>query len=120
MQFRAFVVALGLGALVATPCLALSVQAAPPRPDVAQHLRSQTGPASGVLPSPGELSGSFVASERPRLGEGFYGPTSAGTTSFRFGPLHGVATVGPGYGPFWNDTGLRDGGNPLSLTPPRR
>ena len=51
MRFRVSAVALGLGALVGTPCLALTVQAAPPRPDVAQHLRSQTSTASSVLPN---------------------------------------------------------------------
>jgi hypothetical protein len=116
MRFRAFAVALGLGALAASPCLALTIQAAPPRPDVAQHLHAQTGPASSVLPAPSEVKNSFLASQRPQLGEAFAGPTSARTTSFSFGPIHGVTTMTPGYGA-WRDP--RDGDAPLSLTPPR-
>ena len=57
MRLRAFAVALGLGGLAATPCLALTLQAAPPRPDVAQHLRSPA-PGSSVVPAPNELKDS--------------------------------------------------------------
>ena len=120
MRFRASAFALGLGALAATPCLALTVQAAPPRPDVAQHLRSTTAPGFGGLPGPGELQGSFVASGRPQLGPGFTGSPSFGATSFSFGPLRATATVTPGYGAASNDMRRRDDENPLSLTPPRR
>jgi hypothetical protein len=120
MRFRALAVALGLGALAATPCLALTVQAGPPRPDVAQHLRSSTAPVSSVLPAPSELKGSFAASGRPQLGQGFSGSASAGATSFDFGPLHATARAAPGYGASWSDNHLRDSGNPLSLMPPRR
>jgi hypothetical protein len=119
MRFPAFAVVLGLGGLVSTPCLALTVQSAPPRPDIAQHLHSQTGPSSGVLPAPGDLKDSFLASDRPQLRQGLSGPASAGTTSFSFGPVHGAFTVAPRYGAFWNDTGVRENGNPLALTPPR-
>jgi hypothetical protein len=117
MRLRAFAVALGLGVLAGTPCLALTIQAAPPRPDVAQHLHSQTGPASGVLPAASDVKDSFLASRRPSLGQGFSGPEGGRTTTFSFGPLRGETTVTPGYGAFWNDR--RDGRNPLSLTPPR-
>ena len=117
MRLRAFAVALGLGALAGTPCLALTIQAAPPRPDVAQHLHAQTSPASSMLPAASEVKNSFLASQRPQLGESFAGPTSARTTTFSFGPLRGAATVTPGYGAYWNDP--RDSRNPLSLTPPR-
>ena len=119
MRFRGFAVVLGLGALAGTPSLALTVQAAPPRPDIAQHLHAQPGPASGVLPAPGELQNSFVGPEQPQLGRGFASPAGPGTTSFNFGPLHATTTVAPGYGASWNDTSRRDSGNPLSLTPPR-
>src|SRR5215469_12716672 len=101
MRLRASAVALGLGALSATPCLALTIQAAPPRPDVAQHLRPTTAPASSALPAPGDLKDSFVASGRPQLGQGFYGQPSGGTTSYIVGPLQGTTTVTPGYGALW-------------------
>jgi hypothetical protein len=120
MRVRAFAVALGLGALVATPCLALTVQAAPPRPDVAQHLHSTTAPASSVLPSPSQLQGSFVASGRPQLGSGFTGAPSVGTTSFSVGPIHATTTMTQGYSPAASDMRRRDEENPLSLTLPRR
>jgi hypothetical protein len=120
MQVRAFAFALGLGALAATPCLALTIQAAPPRPDVAQHLHSTTTPGTRVLPGPDDLQGSFVASERPQLGSGFTGAPSIGTTSFNFGPIHGATTVTPGYGAALNDARRRDEENPLSLILPRR
>jgi hypothetical protein len=119
MRLCASAIALGLGALAGTPCLALTVQAAPPRPDVAQHLHSQAAPAFSALPAPSEVKDSFIAAQRPRLGEGFTGPAPAGTTSFSFGPLRGAATMTPAYGGFWNDIGPRDSGNPLSLTPHR-
>jgi hypothetical protein len=125
MRSRAFAVALGLGALslgalAATPCLALTVQAAPPRPDVAQHLHSTSTPAYRTLPGDDEVKNSFLATQRPMLGQGYAGPTSAGTTTFGFGPVRGAATVSPGYGAFWNDTRPRDDYAPLSLIPPRR
>jgi hypothetical protein len=120
MRFRAFAVALGLGGLAATPCLALTVQAAPPRPDIAQHLRSTSVTTTfGALPGPGELKDSFVASGRPQLGQGFYGPAGVGPMSFSAGPFSGANTVTPAYGGSWNGAGFRGGGNPLSLVPPR-
>jgi hypothetical protein len=118
MQVRAFAVALGFGALAGAPCFALTIQASPPRPDVAQHLRSST-PASSVLPAPSEVKDSFLGSGRSQLGHGFRGPESARTTSFSVGPLRGAATVTPGYGASWYDPSPRDSGNPLSLIPPR-
>jgi hypothetical protein len=99
MRFPAFAVVMGLGGLVSTPCLALTVQTAPPRPDIAQHLHSQTTPTTGVLPSPGELKDSFLASDRPQLRQGLSGPARAGTTSFSFGPVRGAITVAPRYAP---------------------
>jgi hypothetical protein len=122
MRFTASAVALGLGALAATPCLALTIQAAPPTPDVAQHLRPSTNPlAPPVLPGPDNLKNSFVASGRPQLGQGFYSAPSAGTTTSSFGSLHVTTTVSPGYGSPWTDTtSPRDTGNPWSLTAPRR
>jgi hypothetical protein len=120
MRFRAFALALGLGALASTPCLALTVQAAPPRPDIAQHFRSPTGPTSGVLPAPDDVKDSALGSGERQPGQGFHSPASAGTTSFSLGPLRATTTVTPGYGASWNDTSSRDSGNPLSLTPPRR
>jgi hypothetical protein len=120
MRVRASAIALGLGALAATPCLALTVQAAPPRPDIAQHLRSTTAPASSVLPGPDELKGSFVDSARPQLGSSSTSWTSSGTTSFNLGPIHATTTVSPGYGAFSGDGRRHDDENPLSLTPPRR
>ena len=120
MRFRVSAIALGLGALAATPCLALTIQAAPPRPDVAEHLRPTTGPGPRVLPSPDDLKTSFLASGRPQLGQGYAGAASGGTMNFSLGPLHATTTVAPGYGAFWNDTGPRDNGNPWSLVPPRR
>jgi hypothetical protein len=110
MPFRASALAFALGTLAGTPCLALTVQAAPPRPDVAQHLRPTSAPASSVLPAP---------SERPQVGLGLRGQASAGTTSFTFGPVRATTTVTPGYGAFWNDRSQRDSGNPLSLVPRR-
>jgi hypothetical protein len=119
MRFCASVVALGLGALAATPCFALTIQAAPPSPDVAQHLRSTTtSPTSSVLPAPGDLKESFAASGRSQLGQGFYGQTSGGTTSYSFGPFQGATTVTPGYGAFSTSAGAHDSGNPWRLTPP--
>jgi hypothetical protein len=120
MRSRAFAIALGLGALAATPCLALTIQAAPPRPDVAEHLRSTSTPAFRVLPGDDEVKDSFLAAQRPLLGQSFAGPTNARATSFGFGPIRGAATVTPGYGAFWNDTSPRDNIAPLSLTPPQR
>lgn len=119
MRVRAFAVVLGLGALAATPCLALTVQAAPPRPDVAQHLHSTTAGTS-VLPGPNALKGSFVDSTRPQLGLGAAVAPNYGTTRFNLGPIHATTTVSPGYGAFTNDSRRRDEENPLSLTPPRR
>jgi hypothetical protein len=120
MRFRGFALALGLGALAGTPCLALTIQTGPPPSDVAQHLRPQTGPTFSVLPAPGDLKDSFVASGRAQLGQGFLpDPANARTTSFSFGSFHGATTVTPGYGAFWNSASPRDRGNPLSLTPPR-
>jgi len=118
MRLRAFAVVLGLGGLAATPCLALTVQAGPLRPEIAQHLHAQTPTTPGVLPGPSELKDSLLGSERPQL-QGFTGAASAGTTSFGFGPLHGAVTVAPRYGAFWNDTNARQSGNPLALTPTR-
>ena len=115
MRFDVSAVVLGIGALASTPCLALTIQAAPPRPDIAQRLHPQAA-ASGVLPAPSDLKDSWVASGRPQPGQG---PAGARTTSFSFGPLHATATVTPGYGAFGNDTSRRDNGNPLALTPPR-
>ena len=117
MRFSACAVALGLGALAATPCLALTIQTAPPHPDLAQHLRPTTGSTPHVLPGPDDLKDSFAASGRPQLGQGFYGSPSAGTTSFDFGPLHATTTVTPGYGDPWNANRLRDSGNPQSPLP---
>lgn len=120
MRICAYAVAFGLGALAATPCLALTVQAAPPRPDVAEHFRSQSAPAIGGLPAPNELNDSLLASGRPQQGQGFTNPSSPGTTTFSFGPLRATTTVTPGYGAFWNDPSSPDSGNPLLLTPTRR
>jgi hypothetical protein len=117
MRSRAFAVILGLGALAGTPCLALTVQAAPPRPDIAEHLHSQAAPASSVLPAPGDLKDSYVATGRP---QNVSGPAGAGTTSFNFGPFRATTTVTPGYGVFWNETSAGHSGNPLQLTPPQR
>ncbi|HEY2752148.1 hypothetical protein [Phenylobacterium sp.] len=117
MRFGACAVVLGLSGFGATPCLALTVQAGPLRPDVAQHLHSQTAPVSSALPAPSELSDSFLASERPQQGQRFTGSASTGMTSFSFGPLRGATTVTSVYGAFWNGTSPH--GNPLSLTPPR-
>src|SRR4051794_32215756 len=120
MRSRAFAIALGLGALAATPCLALTIQAAPPRPDVAEHLHSTSTPAFRALPGDNEVKDSFLATQRPLLGQGFAGPTSAGTTSFGFGPVRGAATMTPGYGAVWNGASPRETYAPLSLIPPRR
>ena len=112
MRFRAIAVALGLGALAATPCLALTIQSAPPRPDVVQYLRP-AGPASTAP------RGSYLAPGRPQLGLGPQGPVSTGISSFSFGPVRATTTVTPHYGDVWNDGRRRDSGNPLSLTPRR-
>ena len=120
MLYRACAVAMALGALAAAPCQALTVQSAPPRPDVALHLRSQAAPTSRIVPGPDELKDSFAASGRPQLGQGSYSPERGGTTRFSFGPLRGAVTMIPGYGAYWDGTSLRDSGNPLALTPPRR
>jgi hypothetical protein len=117
MRFRTSVVILGLGALAGTPCLALTIQSAPQRPDVAEHLHSQAPPGSGVLPAPSELKDSYVATGRP---QGFSGSGNAGTTNFSFGPFRATTTVTPGYGAYWNETSAGHSGNPLSLTPPQR
>jgi hypothetical protein len=119
MRVRAFAVVLGLGVLAGTPCLALTIQAAPLQPDIAQHLHMQAGPTTGVLPAPNDLKDSWVASGRPQPGQGLPDAANATTTRFSFGPLRGAATVTPGYGAFWSDAGARDNGNPLSLTPRR-
>jgi len=117
MRLRASVVALGLGALAATPCLALTVQTAPPRPDVALHLRPTT-PTAGVLPSADDVKDSYLATGRSQPGQGFYDSQSSGrTTNFNFGPIQGTSTVSPGYGATWYGSTLRDTGNPFSLTP---
>ncbi len=122
MRFRAYALALGLGALAATPCLALTIQAAPPRPDVAQHLHSST-PASGAfatLPADRDVAGSWLAPGRPMIGQGLNGSPTVRTTSFSFGPVHATTTFEPGYGASWNSSPMRDEGNPLALTPHRR
>jgi hypothetical protein len=119
MRYSASFVALGLGVLAATPSFALTVQAGPQRPDVAQHLRPTTQ-SSSVLPAPGDLKDSYAASGRPQLGQGFYGSTTTGTTSFSFGPVQGATTVTPGYGASWSDRTVHDSGDPLLIVPRRR
>ena len=114
MRFWTCAVAMGVGALAATPCLALTIQAAPPRPDVALHLRSGSASPFGGLPS--EIRGSYLAPGRP----GDPAVSTSGTTGFGFGSLRATTTVTPGYSGSWNNSGSRDGGNPLSLTLPRR
>jgi hypothetical protein len=117
MRFCASVAILGLGVLAGTPCLALTIQAAPPRPDIAEHLHSQAPPGSGVLPAPSDVKDSFVATGRP---QGFSGAADARTTNFNFGPFRATTTVTPGYGAYWNETTAGHSGNPLQLTPPLR
>jgi len=119
MRFFACAVALGLGALAATPAFALTIQAAPPSPDVAQHLRPTTSSSTpSMMPAVGDLKDSFAASGRSQLGQGLYSQPG-GTSSFNFGPLRGTTTVTPAYGATWTDNHLRDTGNPWSLTSPR-
>src|SRR5262245_37325005 len=105
MKLRASAMALGLGALCATPSLALTIQAAPPRPDVAQHLRSSSPAAPGVLPGPGQLQGSFVAPGRPESAWGSSAPLNGGTTDFGFGPVRGSSTLAPIYQDSWSTRG---------------
>jgi len=119
MRVSVCAVALGLGALAATPCLALTIQAAPPSPDVAQHLRPTTTAASRMLPAPDEVKNSFVASQRPLVGQGFVSSGGGSTTSFSYGSFHGTTTVTPGYSA-WGGTTSRDNVAPMSLIPPRR
>jgi hypothetical protein len=112
MRVRVYTIAISLGALAATPCLALTIQGAPPRPDVAQHLRSGSGSMFGGLPS--EIRGSYLAPGRP--GDP---AVPVGTTSVGFGPVRATTTVTPGYDGSRYDVRQRDSGNPLSLTLPR-
>jgi hypothetical protein len=121
MRLRAFVVALGFGALAATPCLALTVQTTPPRPDVALHLHATSTATSGVLPSADDVKDSYLATGRAQPGQGFYDSQSGGhTTNFNFGPVQGTTTLSPGYGATWNGgSTFLDSGNPWSLTPAR-
>ena len=114
---RLIALAAGLAFAAATPALALTVQAAPPRPDVVQHLK----PAEGSVSGPGLRDG-FVGAGRPMMsGSGFTGApqTMPGTTSFGFGNVRTTVTSEP-YNPRWNDR--RDTPAPLSLSPyiPRR
>lgn len=119
MRVFACAVGLGLGALASGPSLALTVQTAPPAPDVAQHLHSTSASAAHGLPGPDQLKDSFAASGRAQLGQGFYSSGSSGTSTFSFGSVRATTTVAPGYGAFWNGASRRDSGNPLSLTPTR-
>jgi hypothetical protein len=111
---------LGLGALAASPCLALTIQSLPPSPDVAQHLRQAPSTASRMLPAPDEVRNSFIATQRPLVGQGFVSSSGGSTTSFSYGSFHGTVTATPGYGASWGDTTSRDNIAPMSLTPPRR
>lgn len=120
MRVFACAVALGLGALVATPCLALTIQAEPQRPDVALHLHSSSTSTARGLPGPGQLQSSFVTSGRPQLGSGFTGQPSVGTASFGFGSLRASTTVLQDDGAVLSDSRRRDEQNPMALTPPRR
>ena len=114
---RLIALAAGLAFAAATPALALTVSATPPRPtDVALHLK----PAEGSTGS--RLQDGFVGAGRPMMsGSGFTGApqTTTGTTSFGFGNVRTTVTQQP-YDARWNDR--RDTPAPLSLTPhlPRR
>src|ERR1700761_2840328 len=111
MRFMASAIGIGVAALAAaSPCLALTIQSEPPRPDIAQHLRAQAPSVSSGLPAPIDL----IQNSSGRLqqqGQGFTSPAApAGTTTFSFGPLHATTTVTPDYGPYWNGATSRDGG----------
>ena len=114
---RLIALAAGLAFAAATPALALTVQAAPPRPDVVQHLKPEEGRSGGP-----RLQDGFVGAGRPMMsGSGFTGApqTMPGTTSFGFGNVRATVTQQP-YDARWSDR--RETPAPLSLSPyiPRR
>lgn len=101
--------------LVATPCLALTVQTTPNR-EAAQHLRSQQQNAPAQLPD------SLTSSDRPgwATGADFTSRNAAptpGVTSYNFGNVRTTVMVDPDAQRY---QGRQETPAPLSLSPPRR
>ena len=110
-QIYAFTAAAAL--LVATPCLALTVQTTPNR-EAAEHLRLQQQSAPAKLPD------SLTSSDRPgwATGADFTSRNAAptpGVTSYNFGNVRTTVMVAPDAQRY---PGRQDTPAPLSLTPP--
>ncbi|MBX3484827.1 hypothetical protein [Phenylobacterium sp.] len=119
MTMRLFALAAGLSLAAATPGFALTVQSAPPRPDVSQRLTPTDSRAAASV----RLQDTFAGAGRPTMGSTFTGapPTSYGTTTFGFGNVRTTVTSDPYYDRSWSND-RRDTPAPLSLSPylPRR
>ncbi|MBL8555262.1 MAG: hypothetical protein JNL41_13350 [Phenylobacterium sp.] len=119
MTMRLFAFAAGLSLATATSAFALTVQSAPPRPDVGQRLTPTDSRAASSM----RLQDTFAGSGRPTMGSTFTGAPQAayGTTSFGFGNVRTTITSDPYYDRSWSND-RRDTPAPLSLSPrlPRR
>jgi hypothetical protein len=120
MRVRFCALAAGFSALVAGPSLALTVQSAPPSPDLAHRL-APTGKTFG--PRPEE---SWAGGGRPaERASGFYSDGQSYTSSRSFGSATVTTTFQNGSprdawtDPRWTDE-RRETPAPLSLSPPRR
>ncbi|MBW8815670.1 MAG: hypothetical protein JF588_19805 [Caulobacterales bacterium] len=113
-QLYAFTAAAAL--LVASPCLALTVQSTPNREQV-EHLRQQKQTSGAQLPD------SLTSSDRPGWATGANfsssrGAATPGVTSYNFGNVRTTVMVDPDYAR--DQQVRRETPAPLSLSPPRR
>jgi hypothetical protein len=121
---RVLTLAFGLAALASSPALALTVQHAPPRPDLAQHLTSAQRPQGAS--NTGRLTFSASSSAYDRAGAAYsYGAPSYGTShAVQFGgplpPASSFIDRNFRQPSFDAPIGRRDTGNPLSLVPLHR
>lgn len=118
MNMRLLAITAGLTAIAAAPCLALTVQSAPPSPDVAHRL-TQGGASFGQ-----KLEDTWAGSGRPgERSDVVNGRTYRSTQSFGSGTVTTTFRTGASQGdwadPRWNDQ-RRETPAPLSLSPPRR
>lgn len=119
MNKRLFAVTAGLAAIAAAPCFALTVQSAPPSPDVAHRL-AQGGVGFGQ-----KLEDTWAGGGRPGERESLAnGQTYRSTQSFGSATVtttfrNGAGAQGEWGDPRWNDQ-RRETAAPLSLSAPRR
>lgn len=112
MRIRNFAFVAGLAAaMAASPAAALTIQSAPPKPEVAQRLTPSQG---GGL----RLEDTFAGGGRPELGSRFSGaPAVSGVRGFGFGPVRATVRTEPA-DPRWRDR--RGSEASILLPPPRR